>query len=953
MSNRLFLDDTAQLILQEMQSQNTLMNAIVNKAAGDNGSYNDATTKEIINEIKKQNNTLSQILNKANENENEEALNESYLSQMLEEIKKQSSQLQNILETGTWSINGAPLPPNDGKEYVMKDGEWVELEPLVTPNYYPENTSGNPDEPVIQEKDGKWTLHYYFPYKFATKKYSDIIEEKISTPIIFQYKAGKLENIKGKTATPNNEQNVDLYIKIVNDHNSVIYDNKITLNNTENTLNIDQNVYDGDKLILYTTTPYMEAQNLTLDIVFNIGENLSNTVEYTHDDTNVDLQPNIYLTGLNLKTIITEEDKAKRYSADLYKRVRSLKTPPVKRIHKIYNSQLSIVDDENNIWVSNIANNINLLKALELDGVPTTPIKVENEEVLDVVFYPNYAYVMFKDGSIGIYNNAATNDDNKVNYMQRFENFNYMFNHPIIENSNYGNVYITELSNDKRSIFIMNTQGCSKLTNGTNTKGVIRANSYIGRIPIDKNINKLCNYFFLTEDHELYSIRTINNNHYDKPIIERIPFNYGEISNFWVDNLALYTAGTIYVLNDDNELYVTSQLTKYPGIFGTERIADNFVFYKVQNQFDSIVKDVQCYSYYNYYDENYKLNQTSSTMLLLSDGRLYHAGRDYELDLDHTKGYFEQIYPEFKFHDIKYSCNVTYNDLRYDGERLHTDVKLMDGADRSIKAYSMINTSLLAKAEYIGEISNPIPNRKVVSLVHFDTDEVADETNVRWSSPSDSTKPSTVDTNAKFGKSVELKTGLWTRSRAFELGSADFTIDFWARPIDGGTYAPLLILSTTSYTPDSGQYDSGDIELLSLELYNWAPHFTYKLPDITNPDSNTFIKGTVNLQSLTEKAANIKNDGKWHHFAMVYEYEPKLFSIYIDGIRFGKFTNFGISREDYSRFITLGHGRVYSGATYGWYNGMIDELRVIDGEAIWKHRFDNALPEAPYDLNNA
>ena len=908
--SKLFKDSTAQLILTEMQNQNEIMNALVTREANTIGDYNDATTRQILAEIKAQNAYLSQILNRANETDNNEPINQSYLAQMLIEMKKQSDQLQDILNTGTWSINGAPLPPNDGKEYVMKDGEWVELEPLVTPNYYP-SQNDKPAEPVIQEEDGKYKVHYFFPYKFATTVITDLIKQKIGEQLIFPYDEGTLESITFKCNSPNGGA-MNIGTKIVTKYGVETYTINSYIDNSSRTTNINHAIYKGDKIVFYTTSPYMEIQNITIDVEINIGKNASLNETYIYNEATKDLQPNIYIIGTYKNNMIS--DSSPEYTIDAQKTFRMLKTPSAKRIHTPWNNWFSMIDSNDQVWVSNIPNHAALLNALGLAAVPSTPIQVPNQNVIDVVFLPRVVLVIFKDGSAGLYNYA------NASYYQTFNNFKYQYNHLFLENSNMGNKYVTQISTDRRGILAFDTVNVQNTS--SSWQSYMRTYTYNSRTTIDKDIRKISGYYFITDDGELYYINTLYNNIYDNPSIGKITFNYGRIKDFWTDNRAIGATGNIYVLNEDNELFITSNLTDYPTFMGMEKLGAPWTFSKIQ-QFTTEVKDVQCYTYYNNASNTLPYT-SSSTFVLTSDGKLYHAGRDYSLDLDHTRGYFEQVYPEFKFHEIRYSC-----DTNVDTTAPYT---LMDG---STNKYGINNSSLMARGEYLGDII--IPDRKVISLVHFNNTDntITDEnTDIAW----EATNLNITTSNAKFERSMNLTTNRWAKRSLFELGGTDFTIDFWARINTASqTYAPLIILASEEYDGSTGDYSSNDVEYLSLEDHSKIAFVSYKLKNSA---------GSIATNNANITKAFTFADNTWYHIAIVYRQKYQLLEIYINGTRYGSY-NIEITRKN--RYIIFGHGRAYTGTTFQWFNGMIDELRVVDHDAIFTRRFTHIIPNKPYE----
>jgi len=157
-------------------------------------------------------------------------------------------------------------------------------------------------------------------------------------------------------------------------------------------------------------------------------------------------------------------------------------------------------------------------------------------------------------------------------------------------------------------------------------------------------------------------------------------------------------------------------------------------------------------------------------------------------------------------------------------------------------------------------------------------------------------------------------------SEDWDLGTGDFTIDFWAKnnitTVSGGWHRKIL-----SFGPDTATNvvitqisTGGDTGKIAL-VYDGALQFS---------------------SSLTI------NDDVWHHIALVREGDTVKW--FIDGVLDATAT--GMATID---FVSTG---LFVGVTSelgkAFYEGYIDELRVSKGIARWTSNFNNNLPTAPY-----
>lgn len=169
----------------------------------------------------------------------------------------------------------------------------------------------------------------------------------------------------------------------------------------------------------------------------------------------------------------------------------------------------------------------------------------------------------------------------------------------------------------------------------------------------------------------------------------------------------------------------------------------------------------------------------------------------------------------------------------------------------------------------------------------------------------------------KFGGASGLfdGTGDWADApdnSDFDLGSGDFTIDFWIRRNAAGVVTYIC-----------GQCDSG--------LQGTTTSFTMFF------DASNHIAGRVcsgGTAYTATSSGTITNDSAWHHVAFVRY--GNTCTVYIDGVSSGTASVTGITVNNSANKLSIGRAGEATGNTF---NGWIDEFRLSKGIARWTSNF--------------
>lgn len=214
----------------------------------------------------------------------------------------------------------------------------------------------------------------------------------------------------------------------------------------------------------------------------------------------------------------------------------------------------------------------------------------------------------------------------------------------------------------------------------------------------------------------------------------------------------------------------------------------------------------------------------------------------------------------------------------------------------------------------------------VVSLLHFDgadasttfTDHAGRSWGVGGQAQMDTAQ-------SKFGGASGLFDGTTdylnnTEFSAFELGSGNFTIEFWIRTTQTTSYAALVGKSWVS-APWAGGWSIFLNGASSGPMQIWCADFSTGSPFMT-------ASGTG------------YRDGNWHHVAWVRN--GTSFVLYIDGVSVATATS-SFAFAAANKAMVIGDDLTFSGRGY---NGHIDDFRFTKGVARYTAAF--TPPTAPF-----
>ena len=179
-------------------------------------------------------------------------------------------------------------------------------------------------------------------------------------------------------------------------------------------------------------------------------------------------------------------------------------------------------------------------------------------------------------------------------------------------------------------------------------------------------------------------------------------------------------------------------------------------------------------------------------------------------------------------------------------------------------------------------------------------------------------KTSTAD--SKFGGASGLFDGngdflTVPDSTDWNLGTGDFTIEFWMRSNNNVQSARM---HTFSFGNGSGTNIDFDYNDKDAPLNGWGYWVYWNSGGANRVTTNT-----------------VYTDDKWHHFVLVRA--NHVFVTFVDGKELG--------RVNYAAAVNLAGpnlGKVigaYAGGTSYFYKGYLDELRILKGVAAWTQNF--------------
>ena len=162
---------------------------------------------------------------------------------------------------------------------------------------------------------------------------------------------------------------------------------------------------------------------------------------------------------------------------------------------------------------------------------------------------------------------------------------------------------------------------------------------------------------------------------------------------------------------------------------------------------------------------------------------------------------------------------------------------------------------------------------------------------------------------------IKCMNGPWT-----QFGTGNFTIDCWV-------YPSILPPSNGNQYSIFDTRNSGSTNGVFAYLYNLS--------------GTQYIKVDITSGAWIQVVNSTLTAGSWHHLAYVRNGTTN--TLYVDGLSVGSYTA-GTSYTDGA--LTIGN---YSGGGSYYFNGFIDEFRVLNGTAAWTAGF--TPPSSQYSTN--
>ena len=206
----------------------------------------------------------------------------------------------------------------------------------------------------------------------------------------------------------------------------------------------------------------------------------------------------------------------------------------------------------------------------------------------------------------------------------------------------------------------------------------------------------------------------------------------------------------------------------------------------------------------------------------------------------------------------------------------------------------------------------------VKALLHMNGSDgsttFTDETGKTWTANGNAQ----IDTaQSKFGGASGLFDGtgdyITTADSAdFDVGSGDFTVDFWFRKNTNGTFQPVFGQSNSSATGTT------------ISIYGYMSLTSNKIA----------IYGYTGSTLKSLESSSTVTDTSWHHYAAVRS--GNTLYLFLDGTSEGTLDVTGITFNNSSNQMSIGRVGEYNGQ---YANGWIDEFRFSKGIARWTANF--------------
>ena len=287
-----------------------------------------------------------------------------------------------------------------------------------------------------------------------------------------------------------------------------------------------------------------------------------------------------------------------------------------------------------------------------------------------------------------------------------------------------------------------------------------------------------------------------------------------------------------------------------------------------------------------------------------------------------------------------------------------------DGTAGTVNASTVLDTAPIftVSKKKLDNIKIPAINTCIETLMHFDdpSDPFKDECNTSFTMYDINTGaevPAVIsDSRYKFGKALQFDGSVYAvQNVPIIFGNRDCTIDFWvyydkASPYKSGFQSAIFELSSSLMTIQVFRSSAGKILVTTVI---WRNADTVPLQTITLAGKVTTIQRQRFLQRSNSENYTSERNGKtytynyidrWVHVAVVYDASEQTFFFYYDGelsFRLGSFNVGVLKREFLQAPYFLQFGTMFIDSSGKRFDnkscmiGAIDELRIINGKALW------------------
>ena len=250
------------------------------------------------------------------------------------------------------------------------------------------------------------------------------------------------------------------------------------------------------------------------------------------------------------------------------------------------------------------------------------------------------------------------------------------------------------------------------------------------------------------------------------------------------------------------------------------------------------------------------------------------------------------------------------------GGTIKTPTKVQANIGGVIKEISKIQANIGGVIKEIWSAASGI-DAYVMAMLHFNGTDASttftDETGKTWTRQGNAQ----IDTaRKKFGTASGLFDGTGDYidtpdSADFDVGSGDFTVDFW---LQRGALGALTVF---------GQGNSS----LAAASTSMRCRFASDIPVFAVSSGGTAYTTSAGATAITA-------DSAWHHIAVV-RYGNTL-TLYLDGVAQGTADVTGVTVNNSSNKFAIGRPGEYNGY---YFKGWIDEFRFSKGIARWTTNF--------------